>query len=125
MLRFTTIAVALILGSGPAFAQTAQDAIVAQLKAQGFTKFEFERTWLGRVRIEAYSDTMERELVFNPNTGEVLRDYWEPLDEEERAKNASVEDPVDGDDDVEGDDDDDDEGADDDGSDDDDDADDD
>ena len=25
---------------------------------------------------------LERELVVNPNTGEVLRDYWELLDDE-------------------------------------------
>ena len=67
-----------LLFAGPAIAQTrsVQDQIVSQLEQQGFNDIELSRTFLGRIRIEAYSDTLVRELVFNP-TGEILRDYWQ------------------------------------------------
>jgi len=57
-----------------------EDRIVQQLKDQGFTEIEMSRTWLGRVRIEAESGTHEREIILNPRTGEILRDYWEGPD---------------------------------------------
>lgn len=68
----------------PAMAQTAsvQDQIVSQLHDQGFTKIEVSRTLLGRVRLHATSDQLERELVFNPTTGEILRDYWEDREQD-------------------------------------------
>ncbi|MEM8978871.1 MAG: hypothetical protein AAGD04_05265 [Pseudomonadota bacterium] len=77
--------------SGAVFAQSVQDSVVEQLTAQGFEITKMRRTFLGRVRIEAQSEDLERELVFNPNTGEVLRDYWEA-----RARNATTEDGEDG-----------------------------
>ena len=70
---------------GLAAAQSVQDQIVSQLTAQGFTRIEVSRTLLGRVKIEALSPTLERELVFNPATGEILRDYWEDRDDGEAA----------------------------------------
>jgi hypothetical protein len=62
----------------PAFAaaQTVQDSIISQLQNQGFTQIEVSRTLLGRVILHATSSQLERELVFNPTTGEILRDYW-------------------------------------------------
>ena len=66
---------------GLAAAQSVQDQIVSQLTAQGFTRIEISRTLLGRVKIEARSARLERELVFNPVTGEILRDYWEDRDD--------------------------------------------
>jgi hypothetical protein len=62
----------------PAFAaaQTVQDSIISQLQNQGFTQIEVSRTLLGRVILKATSSQLERELVFNPTTGEILRDYW-------------------------------------------------
>ena len=62
-------------------AQSVQESIVAQLQAQGFNQIRVERTWLGRVRIVALSPTLERELVFNPQSGEILRDFWVGRDE--------------------------------------------
>lgn len=61
------------------------DAVIRQLEAQGYTITERERTWLGRIRLEAKRGAQERELVLNPSTGEILRDYWEEEDEEEEG----------------------------------------
>lgn len=67
----------LALGATPALAEQRVDSITRQLQSQGYTNIEVKRTWLGRVRIEAYLGTLEREIVVNPRTGEILRDYWE------------------------------------------------
>ncbi|MCX7890657.1 MAG: hypothetical protein N2422_13185 [Rhodobacteraceae bacterium] len=65
------------LAAGPALAAGLEDDLVAQLRAQGFTEISVSRTWLGRVRILAEGPDGWREIVFNPRTGEILRDYWE------------------------------------------------
>lgn len=62
-----------------------QDAIVAQLQSQGFNRITIGRTFLGRVRITATSDRLEREIIFNPRTGEILRDYWDEPGADERG----------------------------------------
>ncbi|KAA9005179.1 hypothetical protein, partial [Histidinibacterium aquaticum] len=64
----------LVLAATAAGAQTVQDQIVSQLRAQGFTSIEASRTLLGRVILHAQSPSYDRELVFNPTTGEILRD---------------------------------------------------
>lgn len=69
----------------PAAAAPTIEEIIAQLEAQGYTDVSVSRTWLGRIRIEAESGTHEREIVFNQRTGEILRDFWEELDEEHKA----------------------------------------
>lgn len=65
-----------------AAAPTIQE-IISQLEAQGYKDVTVSRTWLGRIRIEAESGTHEREIVFNQRTGEILRDFWEELEDEE------------------------------------------
>ena len=68
---------ALQLGlAAAAFAATAADQIVAQLRDQGFTEIEVEQTWLGRTRIVAERGNASREIILNPSTGEILRDLW-------------------------------------------------
>ncbi len=59
----------------PAFANRVEDSIVSQLRAQGFTQIEVSRTLLGRARVRAQSQTLDREIIFNPVTGAILRDY--------------------------------------------------
>ncbi|WP_417278868.1 hypothetical protein [Celeribacter sp.] len=73
-----------ILTGMPALAQTASvaDQVIAQLKAQGYTQITMGRTFLGRTRIVAQNDDMRREIIINPATGEVLRDYWEVEDDD-------------------------------------------
>lgn len=77
--RFLLAAIWLAALPGPAMAQedTRLNLLLSQLRAQGFTQVEIERTWLGRIKIEAESAYAEREIIYNPRTGEILRDYWE------------------------------------------------
>lgn len=74
-LKSLVIACALSLAALPALAAPSVDQIVAQLEAQGYDDIDVERTWLGRIRIEAESKTREREIIINPRTGEILRDF--------------------------------------------------
>jgi hypothetical protein len=64
------------MGAAPAFADDFSDRIVRQLERQGFSKIETEQTWLGRTRIVAEGSDGQREIIVNPNTGEILRDLW-------------------------------------------------
>lgn len=52
-------------------------AVVTFIEAQGYNIVQIERTWLGRIRIEAVRGNLEREMIIDPNTGEILRDYIE------------------------------------------------
>ncbi len=49
-------------------------SVTHQLKAQGYEITQISKTFLGRVRFEAKRKDIEREIVINPRTGEVLRD---------------------------------------------------
>lgn len=70
-------ALCLSAGTGAVWAQDIEAQIISQLQAQGYARIHVTRTWLGRVRIEAEGPGREREIIFNPTTGEILRDYWE------------------------------------------------
>ena len=75
------LAAALSLGPGMAWGQAAADAVVQQLRQQGYVGFTVSRTLLGRVQVIAEApDGTQREIVFNPSTGEILRDYIEDAD---------------------------------------------
>jgi hypothetical protein len=76
---------ALLAFGAPVHAQSIQDSIVTQLQEQGYTDIVVNRTLLGRVRVVARNQTHERELVFNPTTGELLRDYWRAIGESKRS----------------------------------------
>ena len=64
------------LGAGPALADSVSDNIVAQLETQGCRNVSTERTGLGRTRIIAEGEAGQREIVVNPNNGEILRDMF-------------------------------------------------
>ncbi len=64
---------------GQVFASELEDFLVRELKIQGFSNITVSRTWLGRVRIVATSDRFKREIIANPRTGEILRDYWSKI----------------------------------------------
>ena len=49
--------------------------LIESLTAQGYVILEQGYTWLGRLRIVAENGELHRELVINPGTGEILRDY--------------------------------------------------
>ena len=58
-----------------ALAEPIDEVIVAQLQAQGYSQSTVTRTFLGRIRIDATLGDLRREIVLNPRTGEILRDY--------------------------------------------------
>lgn len=77
-----------VLAAGMPFAAAADelsDAIIAQLRAQGYEQVEFTSTLLGRYRFIAYGGDRIREIVFNPATGEILRDYSRARDDDDDA----------------------------------------
>ena len=76
------IALACALWAAPVQASEFADRIILWLQDQGFTYFEVQKTWLGRIKIEAKAAGVEREIIINARTGEVLRDYWEVEDDD-------------------------------------------
>ena len=79
--RSWLLAATLAASAGLAKAQSPADAVVQQLREQGYVEFAVTRTLLGRVRVVALApDGEQREIVFNPATGEILRDYNEAAD---------------------------------------------
>ncbi|WP_435259797.1 hypothetical protein ACSBLW_08580 [Thioclava sp. FR2] len=73
---FTLMALATLCVGTPALAASYQDQIVSQLKKQGYGNIRVQRTLLGRVRIVASGSGGQREIILNPRTGEILRDFW-------------------------------------------------
>lgn len=73
----SVLAVVITCAANPALADGRVDAITRQLSDQGFGQIKVSRTFLGRVRVEALREGREREIIFNPRTGEILRDYWD------------------------------------------------
>ena len=76
------ITVIFVLGlSVPVYAKdiSLEQRFTAALQAGGFTVRELGYTFWGRLRIVAVLDGMEREIIINPNTGEVLRDQTRPV----------------------------------------------
>ncbi|TFL18738.1 hypothetical protein [Jannaschia formosa] len=69
-------------------ADVTQD-IVRRLQAEGFERIEISRTFLGRTRIVASGPPGQREVVVNPRSGEVLRDYFEDDDDDDRRRGRS------------------------------------
>lgn len=56
-------------------ANPAIDSVTRQLQQQGYTEIRISRTLLGRTRILATGPKTQREIVLNPRTGEILRDF--------------------------------------------------
>ena len=53
------------------------DGIVAELRAAGYSEIEISSIFLRRARIVSGSPTFTREVIVDPRTGEILRDYRE------------------------------------------------
>jgi hypothetical protein len=64
--------------TGPALAQDHDASVISQLERMGFRIVRQERTLLGRVRIVGVRADGRREIIINPNSGEILRDLWSP-----------------------------------------------
>lgn len=69
-----------------------EQAFLSGLKAQGFVVVEYGYTWLGRLRFVAVNGKLRRELVVDPATGEVLRDYAELIQDTPRSPVLAQED---------------------------------
>ena len=75
-MRKILLALAILAASAlPGRADTPEELIVAALEVQGYHLVQRDRTWLGRIWIVVESDEVRREIVFNPGTGEIMRDY--------------------------------------------------
>ncbi|OOY08721.1 hypothetical protein [Thioclava sp. F36-7] len=75
------LAIAVLIGAlsvpvapGLARAETASEAVTRQLKSYGYQNIDVHRTLLGRVRITGTRKGVEREIVLDPRSGEILRD---------------------------------------------------
>jgi hypothetical protein len=90
----TLLAVGLVAWASLAQAAEPVDRIIAWLRDQGFTEFEVEKTWLGRTKIEAHADGLEREIIINTRTGEILRDYWDIEDAQKAQEFLSFVNPL-------------------------------
>ncbi|MEM9579626.1 MAG: hypothetical protein AAF891_02985 [Pseudomonadota bacterium] len=66
-----------LAASTPLTAQSVAEDIAAQLRAQGYEQVQMSRTWLGRLRFLATTGLQTREIIVNPRTGEILRDFME------------------------------------------------
>ncbi|MCV2869707.1 hypothetical protein OEW28_13820 [Defluviimonas sp. WL0002] len=77
--QFILAATAAMIAAAPAHASDIVSEITAQLRKQGYTSISVTRTLLGRQRIFARSSEYQREIIVNPRTGEILRDYWSVL----------------------------------------------
>lgn len=58
-----------------AIAAPAEEQVARAIAGQGFRITSRKRTFLGRVRFTAVRGNVEREVVVDPSSGEVLRDY--------------------------------------------------
>jgi hypothetical protein len=75
--------------AGASGAQETVDQVTRRLEQQGFTVVAVERTLLGRVMIRAENERETREVVIDPATGEILRDYTE-----EKGGSSALEPPA-------------------------------
>jgi len=80
MIRRQVFCVALVLcAASPLWATDYVDGVVTDLRAAGYDKITVSTTWLGRARIVADSPTFTREVIVDPRTGEILRDYRQAI----------------------------------------------
>ena len=56
-------------------------SLISELQSSGYTNITERRTWLGRLRIRAVRGEYIREIIINPRTGEILRDYHFELED--------------------------------------------
>lgn len=76
MLRKIMLGACLVgLSAGISWAETLDKAVCDELEKQGYTSVKVSTTWLGRIIIRARLNGGHREIVINPATNEILRDY--------------------------------------------------
>ena len=75
MRQFSRVLFVAALLASPLAAQDIGSQITDQLRQQGYDSIHLSKTWLGRLRIEARGEDQRREIIVNPRTGEILRDF--------------------------------------------------
>lgn len=76
MFRHMSAALLVLALTAPlAQAESMEQSLIRQLEAQGYTTVSISRTLLGRLYVVAEAGKIRREIVINPSTGEILRDY--------------------------------------------------
>ena len=77
MLKRLLLILALALAAPPALADavSVRDHIINELKEDGYQEIRISRTLLGRLRFVASKTDTRREIILNPNSGVILRDY--------------------------------------------------
>ena len=68
-------ALGLVWQATPLYAQNYEQAILAQLRQDGYEQITVTTTLLGRIRIVADGAQGQREIVLNPRTGEVVAEF--------------------------------------------------
>ena len=76
MMRTLFLIVALFFAAPvQAEGHTLHDRVVQVLVDDGYLEIRISRTWLGRTRFVGTNEVSRREIIINPNTSVVLRDY--------------------------------------------------
>ncbi|SMX46113.1 hypothetical protein [Maliponia aquimaris] len=76
----------LVAGVPAARAETVEERIVGQLSREGYRQIAVSRTFLGRIRITASGSRGRREIILNPSTGAILRDYLDDDDRDDKVR---------------------------------------
>ena len=98
MMRFAVLAISIGLAFSGSMTRSAAaqtnpaaspaDEIRTTLRSRGYRIVQDEQTWLGRQRVIAEKNGARRELVFNPATGEILRDYSSRVNQPGASRSA-------------------------------------
>lgn len=78
----------LLVMSGPSYGSSYENDVAAELQRDGYRITYRKRTWLGRIRFKAHKGQTVREVVVDPTSGEVLRDYSEKSGGNDKASRA-------------------------------------
>ena len=83
--------IVLLCAASPALADAdrVRDYVVRELREDGFSEIRITRTWLGRLRFVARTANRRREIVVNPVTGVILRDYVRWLRDEDSKPSSA------------------------------------
>jgi hypothetical protein len=81
-LLYPFVCLALLLGTASAEAATYEQRLIAHLRKLGYGDITLSFTLLGRAQIIAISKDDTREIVLNPRTGEILRDFAQSIESE-------------------------------------------
>ena len=81
--RMLALSAALACAITPAWGSDLVTSVTRQLLKQGYSDITTSQTWLGRTRIIAIGEDSRREIIVNPRTGEILRDFWQDIDDDD------------------------------------------